>query len=222
MSLNSTKKSQKKIKLYELKLNEKNPRRIKKENLEKLKNSIKEFPKMLEYRPILIDDDGVIVAGNMRVMALKQLGYEEIPESWVKKISELSENEKKRIMLIDNSYYGEWDFDKLANEFGSEFLKEININIPELDEILEEKLEISEIENYYNNDRAIYPIVARFDEKYDAFIIICETEEELALIRTKFNIPEKLRDYKTKFLGKNFVVRAKEILNNNEGVKENE
>ena len=72
------------IKLSDVRLNESNPRYIKDDQFEKLVKSIRDFPRMLELRPIVIDGDGVIVGGNMRYRALLEIGYGEVDDSWVK------------------------------------------------------------------------------------------------------------------------------------------
>ena len=110
-----------KIKLSELKVNPKNPRLIKDLSFEKLKKSIAEFPKMLELRPIIIDDENMILGGNMRYKALKDLKYKEITDVWVKKASELTEEEKTRFILTDNIEFGEWDYDLLKDNFEDTF-----------------------------------------------------------------------------------------------------
>jgi hypothetical protein len=111
-----------KIKLSDLKVNPKNPRLIKDANFEKLKKSISEFPKMLELRPIIIDDTNMILGGNMRYKALKELKYKEISDTWIKKASELTDEEKKRFIIEDNLPFGEWDFDILNGEFDKDEL----------------------------------------------------------------------------------------------------
>jgi hypothetical protein len=105
------------MKLSEIKPNPNNPRIIKDEKFAKLKKSIQEFPKMMELRPIVIDSGGVVLGGNMRFRALQDLGYKEIPKEWVKKANELTEDEKKRFIISDNSGFGEWDWDAIANEW---------------------------------------------------------------------------------------------------------
>lgn len=105
------------IKLNQIKINSANPRLIKDDRFKKLVQSVKEFPKMLELRPIVIDEDGTILGGNMRYRALKELGYKEIPDNWVKKASELTDEEKRRFIIEDNVGFGEWDMDMLANEW---------------------------------------------------------------------------------------------------------
>jgi ParB-like chromosome segregation protein Spo0J len=118
------------MKLSQIKLNSNNPRFIRDESFKKLVNSIKDFPKMMELRPIIIDDSGVILGGNMRFRALRELGYKEIPDTWVKKASELTEDEKKRFIIADNIQHGEWDFDILANEWDQDLLTDYGLDLP--------------------------------------------------------------------------------------------
>jgi hypothetical protein len=108
------------MKLKDLKNNEKNPRILRGEKIEVLKRSIKEFKKMMEIRPIVIDENNVVLGGNMRLVALKKLGYKEIPDSWVKKVEGLTEDEKKEFIIKDNVQVGEWNFETLANDFDFE------------------------------------------------------------------------------------------------------
>ena len=71
------------IKLSTLKKNEENPRVIKDHKFDKLCDNIKRLPKMLSLRPIIVDDNNMVLGGNMRLAALKELGYKEIPDEWV-------------------------------------------------------------------------------------------------------------------------------------------
>lgn len=125
------------IKISELKKNPNNPRILKDAKFEKLKNSIKEFPKMMELRPIVIDNNNIVLGGNMRLEALKALEYKLIPNTWVKKASELTEDEKQRFIIADNVGFGEWDWDILANEWDVEQLEEWGLDVwqqaPEVD-----------------------------------------------------------------------------------------
>lgn len=121
------------MKLSELKLNERNPRQIKGAAFEKLKKSVKELPKMMRLRPIVIDADGVILGGNMRYRALQALGYSEIPNEWVKVADDLTEEEKQRFIIEDNVQFGEWDFDMLFNEWDTPSLEDWGVEIPDFD-----------------------------------------------------------------------------------------
>ena len=134
-----------KMKISEIKLNKKNPRLIKDYKFEKLKKSITEFPKMLELRPIIIDNDNIILGGNMRYQALKDLGYKELPDNWVKKSSELSEEEKQRFVIADNVGFGDWDWDIIANEWDTELLADWGLDVPSF-ELEAEQLEAVEDE----------------------------------------------------------------------------
>ncbi len=93
--------------------NHSNPRKIRPEQMERLKNSIRAFPKMLEIRPIVVDEDGVILGGTQRYEAAKKLGYKEVP---VQRAAGLTDNEKREFMIRDNVNYGEWD-EFLLEEF---------------------------------------------------------------------------------------------------------
>ena len=97
--------------------NETNPRLIKELNFERLCNSLKEFPEMMSLRPIVVDENNVILAGNMRFTALKHMGYSELPDEWVKVAKGLTEAQKREFIIKDNSSFGEYDWDKIANEW---------------------------------------------------------------------------------------------------------
>lgn len=121
----------KKIKVSSIKSNPNNPRVIKDEKFETLMKSISDFPKMMELRPIIIDEANIVLGGNMRLKALKQLGYKEIPSEWVKKASDLNEDEKKQFIVKDNVGFGEWDFEDLSKNWDSEKLIEWGLDIPD-------------------------------------------------------------------------------------------
>jgi len=112
------------MKLTEIKSNPNNPRVIKDHKFEKLKKSISEFPKMMELRPMVINEDNIVLGGNMRLKALKDLGYKEVPEEWVKRASDLTEEETRRFIIADNLGFGEHDWEMLANEWNVEELED--------------------------------------------------------------------------------------------------
>jgi hypothetical protein len=116
-----------KLKINELVLNKSNPRIIRDEKFKKLVKSIKEFPEMLELRPIVIDEDNVILGGNMRYRACKEAGLKEVP---VKKTENLTEEQKNEFIVKDNASYGEWDWDILANEWEINDLEDWTISVP--------------------------------------------------------------------------------------------
>ena len=105
------------MKLSEIKLNPNNPRVIKDDKFAKLVKSITEFPKMMALRPIVVNNDNVVLGGNMRLKALKEIGYKEIPDEWVKRADDLTEDEARRFIIADNVGFGEHDWEMLANEW---------------------------------------------------------------------------------------------------------
>lgn len=105
------------MKLYKIKSNPNNPRLIKDDKFEKLKKSIEEFPKMMELRPIVINSDNIVLGGNMRLKALKDLGYKDVPGEWIKRAEDLTDDETRRFIIADNVAFGEHDWEILANEW---------------------------------------------------------------------------------------------------------
>jgi DNA modification methylase len=119
------------MKLSEIKPNPNNPRTIAKDKFKKLCDSISEFPKMMALRPMVIDENNVVLGGNMRLNALTKLGYTEIPDDWVKKAGELTPDEVKRFIVVDNVGYGEWDWNLLAEIYDINNLVEWGLDLPE-------------------------------------------------------------------------------------------
>jgi ParB-like chromosome segregation protein Spo0J len=134
------------VKINEVKPNPKNPRLIKDDKFKKLVKSIEEFPDMLNKRPLIVftDVDGkyVVLGGNMRLKALKELNYKEVP---IILADEWTEEQKAEFLIKDNVGFGEWDWDSLANEWDAEKLDDwgldlpIMMNEPSLDELIGEE-----------------------------------------------------------------------------------
>ena len=103
----------KKVRIEAVKLDPSNPRSITKEKFEELKKSIKDFPEMEVVKPLIIADDFVI-GGNMRLLAYKDLGYREVH---VIDVTAWSQAKRDEFMIKDNTHYGSWDYDMLANEW---------------------------------------------------------------------------------------------------------
>lgn len=137
--------------IKDIHINPNNPRYIRDERYQKLKKSLQEFPKMMKLRPIVIDDKGMILGGNMRYLAMIDLGYKEIPEGWVVKASELTEEERKRFIIADNVELGNFNYDILANEWDLEELQEWGIELSELDEAIFNE---EDIEDDYDIEKA--------------------------------------------------------------------
>jgi len=118
------------VNLSEVTINPNNPRSIKDERFEKLVKSIQEFPEMLKLRPIVVDDNMVVLGGNMRLQACKKAKLKKV---WIIKASELTEEQKKEFIIKDNIGFGEWDWEMLANEWETEKLEEWGLEIPGFD-----------------------------------------------------------------------------------------
>ena len=127
-----------KIEIYpisKVRSNPNNPRIIKDDKFEKLVKSIKEFPKMLEIRPIVVNDEMIVLGGNMRLKACQEAGIKEIP---IIKVSDLTEEQQKEFIIKDNVGFGEWDWNDLANNWDSDKLSEWGLDIPGFEaEVLE-------------------------------------------------------------------------------------
>lgn len=121
------------MKLSEIKANPNNPRVIKDDKFAKLVKSITEFPKMMELRPMVINKDNIVLGGNMRLKALKEIGYKDIPNEWVKRAEDLTDEEQRRFIIADNVGFGEHDWEMLANEWDIEELGEWGLDIPNFD-----------------------------------------------------------------------------------------
>jgi hypothetical protein len=118
------------VSINEVKSNPNNPRIIKDDKFKKLVTSIKELPQMLELRPIVVNEDMVVLGGNMRLKACKEAGLKEIP---IIKASELNEEQQRAFIIKDNVGFGEWDWDALANEWDAEQLAEWGLDVPNFD-----------------------------------------------------------------------------------------
>jgi DNA modification methylase len=112
----------------EIRLNPNNPRVIKDEKFKKLVKSIQEFPQMLEIRPIVVNDEMVVLGGNMRLKACIEAGLTEVP---IIKASSLTPEQQKEFIIKDNVGFGEWEWDVLANEWDVEKLTDWGLDIPD-------------------------------------------------------------------------------------------
>ena len=117
-------------KLSDFKLNKSNPRLIKEAKFDALKKNVQEFEKMLALRPIIVDKKKVIIGGNNKYRALIALGYTEVPDEWIRVAADLTEEERRRFIMLDNAHAGENNWEILANEWDTTELKEWGIDIP--------------------------------------------------------------------------------------------
>ena len=124
-----------KISINKVLSNSNNPRLIKDHKFKQLVNSVKEFPEMLEKRPIVVDEAMIVLGGNMRLKACKEAGLKDI---WIDVVDDWSDHQKEQFIIKDNVGFGEWDWEILANEWNPEELKEWGLEgFPFEDEVLE-------------------------------------------------------------------------------------
>jgi ParB-like chromosome segregation protein Spo0J len=122
------------VKLSNIKPNPQNPRLIKDERFKKLVQSIKDFPEMMAKRPMVCvtDVDGKLfpLGGNMRLKALKEAGYTDIPDEWVTMADEWTQEQRNEFIIKDNISFGEHDWDALK-DWDTEQLEEWGLDVPE-------------------------------------------------------------------------------------------
>ena len=119
-----------KVDIRTVKENKKNPRYIRDNKFKKLVKSIKDFPEMLEYRPIIVDENMTILGGNMRYKAAKAAGLFEI---YIDVVKNWTDKQKEQFIIKDNVGFGDWDWDLLANEWDVKDLNDWGLNLPEFE-----------------------------------------------------------------------------------------
>ena len=140
-----------KVKINSITENPDNPRTIKGDKFNKLVKSIQDFPEMLKIRPIVVNDDNVILGGNMRYKASIRAGLSEVH---IIKASGLTDEQQKEFIAKDNVGFGEWDWDVLANEWDVEKLEDWGLEVPSLNDFMDEhepEIEFSEFLDESNN-----------------------------------------------------------------------
>lgn len=122
------------MKLSELKTNPTNPRTIKDDKFKKLVQSLKDFPEMMEKRPLVCvtdTSDGKLypLGGNMRLKALQELKYKEIPDSWVMIADDWNEEQRREFIIKDNVSFGEWNWDMLDSDWDFDDLEKWGLDV---------------------------------------------------------------------------------------------
>ncbi len=168
------------VKISEVRSNENNPRFIKDHKFKKLVTSIKEFPEMLKLRPIVVNNEMVVLGGNMRLKACKEAGLKEV---WILKAEELTEAQQREFIVKDNVGFGEWDWDLLANEWNSVQLESWGLdNWQNKDDFFDIDLENESSEN--NSPKAS-------DDDYSVFELIMQHKNKIFLLNVLNNIKKE-------------------------------
>ena len=149
------------VKISKVKGNPDNPRIIKNDKFKKLVKSIQEFPEMLKLRPIVVDEDFMVLGGNMRLKASKDAGLKEV---WIEVAEGLTEEQKKEFIVKDNVGFGEWDWDVLANEWDNVKLEDWGLELT-IDE---------EIDNLEEDEEIELPQSVQLEPPKEYIIILCE------------------------------------------------
>ena len=186
----------------------KNPRFFRDYRYEAMKKSIEESPEMLELRELIVypypEGRYVVVCGNLRLRACKELGYKELPckilnpETDVKKLREYATK--------DNVNFGENDMDVMTNEWDKSELQDWGVEFaPE-----KPKDEFKERFDSITDDTAIYPLVPKYDEKHELFIIQSSNEVDSNWLRERLGM-QRMRSYKTGKVSKSNVIDIKDV-----------
>jgi hypothetical protein len=144
-----------KVSISSIKENENNPRSINKQKFEKLVKSVKEFPEMLKLRPIVVDKDNIILGGNMRYKACREVGLKEV---YIIQAENLTDKQAQEFIIKDNIGFGEWDWDILANTFDNVELKDWGLDVWQPEEAIDysvlDEIDLEEqIDNLYDQTK---------------------------------------------------------------------
>lgn len=119
-----------KVKISEIKPNADNPRLIRDENFKKLVKSIQDFPEMLSLRPIVVNEDMMVLGGNMRLKACKEAGLKEVP---IIRASNLKEEKQREFIIKDNVGFGDWDWEAIAADWDASEVEDWGLDTPGFD-----------------------------------------------------------------------------------------
>lgn len=161
------------VKINEIKLNPNNPRIIKDDKFNKLVQSIKDFPEMLNIRPIVVNKDMIILGGNMRYKACKEAGLKEIPII----ITDLTEDKQREFLIKDNTSGGEWDWTILANEWNVDELDNWGLEVPNFEtdvdySILDDDDVSEDLENMTNGIKKAIQIEFEYEHYDEAYELV--------------------------------------------------
>ena len=182
-----------------------NPRLIKKDRYEITKKSIEESPEMLELRELIVVEyltgKYVVVCGNQRFRACKELGFKTVPCKVLP--ADTSPAKLREYAAKDNISYGEDDKDVIANEWAP-FKDDLAGWGMEFDEP-KQKDRFRERFDAMDNDSAVYPLIPKYDEKHELFIIQSSNEVDSNWLREVLDM-QHMRSYKTGKISKSNVI----------------
>jgi len=174
------------VKPDEINLNPNNPRIIKNIKYKKLVKSIAEFPEMLEARPIVVDESGIVLGGNMRLKAARECNLEQIP---IIRFTGLTAEQKKEFVIKDNASFGDWDWNILQYEWDITSLTDWGIDF----NIFEHENFTDDTDSGENNNEIVdIKDVVDFQESVN-LIIKCKNLKEMEILQQKLDIGDKMK-----------------------------
>lgn len=186
----------------------KNPRFVRDYRFEATKRSIEESPEMLELRELIVypyaDGRYIVVCGNLRLRACKELGHKEVPCKVLK--SETTPEKLREYATKDNVNFGENDLDIMQNEWNISELQNWGVEFaPE-----KKSDEFKERFDAITDDTAIYPLIPKYDEKHELFIIASSNEVDSNWLRERLGM-QRMKSYKTGKVSKSNVIDIKDV-----------
>lgn len=193
-----------KVSISKVKENENNPRFIKDFKFRKLVDSIKQFPEMLEKRPIVVDENFITLGGNMRLKACREAGLKEV---WIDVAEGWTEEQKKEFVIKDNVNYGDWDYDILSQDYDIDMLIDFGVNVLYFGDDAE-KIDKQE------KDMIIKQMEIKFNEHHDYIVFLFDNVNDWVNAVSKLGIgksPVSLSP-KTKKIGLGRVIPATKLI----------
>jgi hypothetical protein len=191
-----------KVAIGKIKPNTNNPRIIKDDKFQKLVKSIQEFPEMLLIRPIVVNDEMIVLGGNMRLKACQEAGIKEIP---IIKASNLTEEQQKEFIIKDNVGFGEWDWENLANEWDETQLEDWGLDVwinKGKDELLEVEDEVEETTTdapkITDEGYSLFELVMLHENKLTLLDLLNQVKREFLFEKTEDALMELVRVYQNK------------------------
>lgn len=186
----------------------KNPRFVRDYRFEATKRSIEESPEMLELRELIVypyaDGRYIVVCGNLRLRACKELGHKEVPCKVLK--TETTPEKLREYATKDNVNFGENDLDIMQNEWNISELQNWGVEFaPE-----KKSDEFKERFDAITDDTAIYPLIPKYDEKHELFIIASSNEVDSNWLRERLGM-QRMKSYKTGKVSKSNVIDIKDV-----------
>lgn len=186
----------------------KNPRFVRDYRFEATKRSIEESPEMLELRELIVypyaDGRYIVVCGNLRLRACKELGHKDVPCKVLK--AETTPEKLREYATKDNVNFGENDLDIMQNEWNISELQNWGVEFaPE-----KKSDEFKERFDAITDDTAIYPLIPKYDEKHELFIIASSNEVDSNWLRERLGM-QRMKSYKTGKVSKSNVIDIKDV-----------